>query len=381
MKAVLRFLAFDPDRRGNERYYVRINGRKIRIRETFRDGEGEITREFMTAYWAAIATLKGEAAEAAKPAPPREDTFDWFFDQYFRSAKFAGFDKATKADKRSVLLRFAETAGSLPFRKFRQEDMVKSQQKRAATPGAADKLVKVLRAVYNWGMAQKPPLVSHNPAANVSNINVSSEGFHTWAPEEIDQYRAFHPIGSKPRLAMEIMINVGARLSDACSIGMKNETTIEGHRGLSFTAYKNRNRYPSRINAKITPELKQALVKTKIGAHAYLVTSFGKPFTINGLGNKMREWCDEAGLPQCSSHGLRKAAAVMFAESGASAPELCVVFGWSNLKTAQIYIKKANDRRMSMNAFDRRTAYFKQESVSLSGTKIPNETSEEKRDG
>ena len=28
-----------------------------------------------------------------------------------------------------------------------------------------------------------------------------------------------------------------------------------------------------------------------------------------GLGNRMREWCDEAGLPQCAAHGLRKAIA------------------------------------------------------------------------
>ena len=25
------------------------------------------------------------------------------------------------------------------------------------------------------------------------------------------------------------------------------------------------------------------------------------------FGNKMREWCNQAGLPHCSAHGLRKA--------------------------------------------------------------------------
>ena len=39
---------------------------------------------------------------------------------------------------------------------------------------------------------------------------------------------------------------------------------------------------------------------------AYLVTQFGKAFTAKGFGNKVREWCDQAGLPECTSHGLRK---------------------------------------------------------------------------
>ncbi len=54
----------------------------------------------------------------------------------------------------------------------------------------------------------------------------------------------------------------------------------------------------------------------------------------------MRGWCDEAGLSQFSSHGVRKAAAVALAESGASASELMAIFGWTNLKTAQFTSKK-----------------------------------------
>jgi hypothetical protein len=51
---------------------------------------------------------------------------------------------------------------------------------------------------------------------------------------------------------------------------------------------------------------------------------------------KMNDWFDAAGLPHCSSHGLRKAAAVIPAENGATAPELCAIFGWSELETAEI---------------------------------------------
>jgi integrase len=53
----------------------------------------------------------------------------------------------------------------------------------------------------------------------------------------------------------------------------------------------------------------------------FLVTAFGKPFTANGFGNWFRQRCDEAGLPHCSAHGLRKAAAARLAELGAGESE------------------------------------------------------------
>jgi len=56
------------------------------------------------------------------------------------------------------------------------------------------------------------------------------------------------------------------------------------------------------------------------------------------------------------------------------------VFGWSNLRTAQIYIEQAEKRRMRANAFDRREKYERTRNVSLSTAKPTLETNEEKND-
>ncbi len=381
MKTVLRYLVYDPDPRGNERYYVRMKGRpKIRIRKTFRNADGEITDEFMAAYKAAVASLRGEGGAAPKSVLLREETFLWLVDQYYRSAKYKGYDKATKKDKASVLDRFNESAGGLPYRKFRHEDMVRSQLKRAATPGAADKLVKVLRALFNWAMSQNPPLANYNPAAKVEAINKAKGGFHTWEVEEIDQFRGHWQIGSVPRLALELMVAIGARRSDACAIGPRNEFRLKGERWLRFKAHKGRNRYPVTIETRMTPELVAALSATSTGHEAYILSRHGRPYTIESFGNSFARWCGEAGLPHCSCHGLRKAAAVAYAESGASAPELMAVFGWTNLRTAQTYIEKAQKRVMARNAAVRLQQHKERESVSLSSPKTPNETNEVKSD-
>jgi len=380
MKTELRYLVHDPDKRGNDRYYVRLRGRaKQRIKEQFKDADGNITQPFMVAYWAALARLRGEAPVEKKQVL-REDTFDWLFDQYYRSTAFKRLDPATHKDKRSVLSRFAETAGELPYKKYRREDMEKSQQARAATPGAADKLVKVLRAVFNWAGKQKPPLMTTNPAVGVETINKKKGGFHTWAPAEIDKFRAHWPLGTVPRLALEVMITVGARRSDAATIGPSDEFEKDGQRWLRFTAYKGRNRHPVEIESRLTPELIAAIERTKIGNQTYVLSSRNTAYTIESFGNAFSRWCGEAGLPHCSAHGLRKAAAVAYAESGATGPELMAVFGWSNLRTAQIYIEKAEKRRMRANAFNRRAEYEKQRSVPLSEPQDPNETNEGKSD-
>ena len=40
----------------------------------------------------------------------------------------------------------------------------------------------------------------------------------------------------------------------------------------------------------------------------FLTTKGGAAFTPAGFGNWFRECCNDAGLPHCSAHGLRKAA-------------------------------------------------------------------------
>jgi integrase len=372
IKTRLRYCVFDPDPNGNARYYVRKPRRpKIRIREVFDDADGNISPEFMKAYFDALAALDG-----AKPLPklPREKTFNWLVDQYFRSPEFGRYDDLTKADKRSVLNRYCEAAGDLPFAALRKEDVERSRDKRSTTPGAADKLVKYLRVMFKWAIDKKH--AQQNPAVGVTKINTESEGWHTWTPAEVDSYRKFYEIGTKARLALELMMNVGARVSDAARIGRQHEAN-DGW--LKFVAWKNRNKKSRKtIECPITRDLAAAIAATQTGDMTYLVNDIGRAFTINGLGNKMRDWCDAAGLPQCSSHGLRKAAAVIMAENGATAPELCALFGWSKLETAEIYIREAQKRKMVSNAFARLHEYRNRESVSVPRTNKRAETNRKK---
>jgi len=81
-----------------------------------------------------------------------------------------------------------------------------------------------------------------------------------------------------------------------------------------FTQFKGRNKNPVRLKIRILEDLQRIIDASPVGDLTFLVTAFNKPFTANGFGNRFRKWCDEANLPQCSAHGLRKVAATRMAE-------------------------------------------------------------------
>jgi site-specific recombinase XerD len=112
---------------------------------------------------------------------------------------------------------------------------------------------------------------------------------------------------------------------------------------LRFTQFKTK----IGVELPILPALQQSLSASPTGDLTFLVTSQGKAFTAAGFGNEFREWCNEAGLPQCSAHGLRKAAATRAAENGATTHQLMAMFGWLNLAEAERYTRTVQRRKLA----------------------------------
>ena len=67
----------------------------------------------------------------------------------------------------------------------------------------------------------------------------------------------------------------------------------------------------------------------------------------------MRKWCDVAGLPLCSSHGLRKAICRRIAQAGGAPFEIMAVSGHVTLSMAQKYCADFGRRDMADSAFSR----------------------------
>lgn len=124
----------------------------------------------------------------------------------------------------------------------------------------------------------------------------------------------------------------------------------KGRRWLHFTEGKGELRHAKERAIPMLPELTAIVDATPSGHLAYLVTTFGKPFTAGGFGNWFRRRCNEAGLAHCSAHGLRKAGATIAAENGATEHQLMAIYGWESPKQAALYTRKANRRKLAGEA-------------------------------
>ena len=363
----------DIDRHGNERIYIRLpNVPKYRMKSAYLDDKGSVTQAFTEEYHRVLTGDRGEKSVPLSRLEP--GSVRWLVETYYQSKAFQSQSTATQKDKKSVLNRYCSNVGELPFKKLRKANIEASQMKRRETPGAADKLVKYLKALFNWAISAE--LTTFNPANGVTKINVSS-GIHTWTEAELQRYRITYPLGSTPRLAFELMLNLGVRRSDLVKLGWCNLINDR----IEFTPEKGSEKHTKHLSLPITDELREVLAAITHDQPTFLVTEYGKPFSGGGFGNKMRKWCNDVNLPECSAHGLRKATATMLAEAGATEHQLMAIFGWSDSKMAQHYTKAAQSKRLIDAGFERRKTYVSRNNVPLSSSQTTGEANRGKNNG
>jgi len=107
------------------------------------------------------------------------------------------------------------------------------------------------------------------------------------------------------------------------------------------------------LDIPIHDGLAAILTKTPVAHLTYLTRSFGIPFTAAGFGNKFREWCNEAGLPNCSARGLRKAQCRKLAEAGCSEHQIAAITGHSNLAEIRTYTRAVEQVRLARSALSK----------------------------
>lgn len=276
--------------------------------------------------------------------------------RYYGSANFNRGGDADKQRRRLLIESFrAQFADDLVahFRWDHIEAILAERAKKTLNdrgrmvggPVAALNLRKQLRRLFAY--AKRLEWISENPVDDAERVPApKTGGYHSWSEEEIAAYQARHPLGTRARLALEIMLWTAQRRGDARLFGPQH---IVGGK-INFQASKNK----ADVWLPIAPQMMAAIdAMQRVGLKTYLVTDFGKPFSAAGFGNKLREWCDEAGLPHCTAHGLRKAAARRLAESGASQQEIKAVGGWKGDAEVTIYTAGADQQRLAGEALNR----------------------------
>jgi integrase len=327
------------------------------------------SKEFWAAYAAALngrplAPKKQESALRTKqPKSHRKTkveagTLGWLCQRYFASGEFLQCDLITQKGKKWVLnaaLREPLVKGkpltfeTCPLTSLTRAHIVTLRDRKVETPTAANARLAKLKQLFEWAIDEE--IMTSNPAEKVKPLDKKKGGHHTWTLAEVKRFEETHPVGTKARLALEIMLYTGMRISDASQLGKQHATVDQdGVRIFSKPEWKFRTRKAKWINVPILPNLQKVLDESPVGDLTYLVSARGVPYSNQRLGNAFKEWCVEAGLPHCSAHGLRKAGATRAAENGAKVHQLMSIYGWADAKEAIVYTQEVERKRMAKEA-------------------------------
>jgi integrase len=151
-------------------------------------------------------------------------------------------------------------------------------------------------------------------------------------------------------LAFHLLICTGQRVSDVAKM---KRSQYDGT-WITLTQQKDRAKTPMKIKA---PKLLQKVIAKADARRGdeteYLLThKWGRRYTRDSLGHRIKEVLKITGHERYTTHGLRKNAGIILAENGATVPQIMAALGHKTPKMALYYCRLANQKLLAEQAAD-----------------------------
>jgi integrase len=322
----------ETTRHGKLVWYVRIGtGPRFRLRAPYS------SPQFLDEYRAAI-----KAADAHEPRKSGAGTLRWLWDRYRETAKWASLSPATRRQRENIMRGVLESAGNEPFADITRKTIVAGRDRRSATPAMARHFVDTMRGLFEWAVDAE--IASLDPTLNVRVAKPRTDGHAVWTDDEVASFRQRWALGTRERVAFDVLFYTGLRRGDAVKVGRQHV------RDGTITIETEKTGEP--VSIRIHPDLAASLTAGPTGDLAFIVGERGLPMTKESFGNWFRDVCGEAHCPG-SAHGLRKALATRLANQGATTFQLEAFFGWRGGGMASLYTRKADRTKLAGMAMDK----------------------------
>jgi integrase len=332
----LPYLQNETTRHGKRKFFVRLSRQTPRIRINGEYG----SEQFMSEYQAALAGTP----VVRKSLIAHKGSLRWLVDRWRESSDWHMTADSTKRQRDNILWHILEANGVLPFVQVDETAITAGRERRMKTPFAANNYLKTMRGLFGWAKEMK--LMKENPASGVALLSRKTEGHEPWSIQDVMNYRTRWPLGTRQRVAFELLLWTGLRRGDAVKLGRQ-------HVGQDGIARMKTEKTGKALAVPMAEPLIEALNAGPTGDLHFIVADNGKPYSKEGFGNVFRQWCDAAGVDK-SAHGLRKLAAIEVAEGGGSELELQSFFGWSTGSQSSIYTRNAQREMMAVEALAKR---------------------------
>jgi integrase len=325
-------LVREKTRHGKLVWYVRVGqGPRIRMHEPYD------TPEFWRDYRLAV-----EGSPLPKKTGPAAGTLSWLIERYVASAEWSDLKPATRKQRHSFYRQIEQTAGHEPLSAITRRAILAGRDRRRDRPYAANNFLKAMRGLFAW--AQAADHVKADPTAGVKLLTrgENEDGFHAWTEEELARFEKQWALGTRQRLAFDLLLYTGLRRGDAVRLGAQHVRNGE------FTIRTEKTGIV--VVAPILPQLAASIAATPAGKQSFIATERGTPFGKESFGTWFGKVCRAAGCPG-SAHGLRKAGARRAAEEGATEAQLNALFGWADgSRESAVYTRTANRAKLARDA-------------------------------
>lgn len=332
----------ETSRHGRTVWYVRDGkGPRIRIKAEYG------TPEFEGAYQDA---LNGNAPRPAGKAA--KGSLAWLWMLYRQTTAWTDLSLATRKQRERIMRQVLATGGDQPLSKITARAIQQGIERRKSF--AARHFVDTMRGMFKWAVAAEH--VNSDPTAGKAVSKPKTKGFPEWTEEELDQYAARWPLGTRERVMWGVFCFTGLRRGDAARLGKQHI------RNGVITIDTEKSQGRMRVTIPVLPELAEILEAGPLGELAIIASKKGRALRKEVVGNLFKEACVAAGIHGKSAHGIRKAAATRAANNGATVATLEAIFGWEGGQMAALYTKAADRRRLAAEHMDK---------LSKGGTSIP----------
>jgi integrase len=330
----------EANRHGTMVWYVRLGkGPRIRIKALYG------TPEFEAAYQAA---LNGDAPRGAAKAT--KGTLGWLWVLYRQTNAWTDLSLATRKQRENIMRQVLATGGDQPLSKITPRAIQQGIERRKSF--AARHFLDTLRGMFKWAVGAEH--IKSDPTAGKAVAKPKSKGFPEWTEEELDQYAAHWPLGTRERVMWGVFCFTGLRRGDAAKLGKQHirngVITIDTEKT------------DTRVTIPVLKELAEILAAGPLGELSIIASKKGQPMRKEVVGNLFKKACIAAGIHGKSAHGIRKAAATRAANNGATVATLEAIFGWEGGQMAALYTKTADRRRLAAEHMEK---------LSKTGTSIP----------